>query len=364
VKTNRLGEGKNQSAAVMPTRPGFLERTHNAKKIMFFGLGFLGDMVHSLPALWMVRQAYPQAQLHVGAAAHVASFLECAPWVDRVWGYPRFPKHASLKENLDFVRRMRRERFDVLINLNRSDRSSWLTFFSGARERLGRMPGDGGPPFWRHRFTETVEDPFSAEPVYVQNCRCLEKAGFPFSQPEFHVEIKPAHLLAANISEADAGTYFHLSPFTTDDRKELTPAQLVELIKELQMRWPEKKLVLSGAPTERERAKLALLLKQLPHPPWRVFAGELDLMQLAAVIQHSAAHLCGDTGTLHMGLMTGTPTVSWFRPNPGSEKWIPVGTHHRTLFGTGNDPHAALQGIETAKLIAAVQAVLHAAKLA
>ena len=27
-------------------RNNFLERTRSAKKIMFFGLGFLGDMVH------------------------------------------------------------------------------------------------------------------------------------------------------------------------------------------------------------------------------------------------------------------------------------------------------------------------------
>jgi ADP-heptose:LPS heptosyltransferase len=114
-----------------PVQNNFLERTRHAKKVMVLDLGFLGDTVHLLPALWMVRQAYPRAELHVGVAAHVAAFMECVPWADRVWGYPRFPKHASLKENLDFVRRMRRERFDVLINLNGSDRSSWLTFLSG-----------------------------------------------------------------------------------------------------------------------------------------------------------------------------------------------------------------------------------------
>jgi ADP-heptose:LPS heptosyltransferase len=341
--------------------PGnFLECTRHAKKIMFFGLGFLGDTVHSLPALWKARRAYPNAELHAAVAAQVVSFMECVPWVNRVWGYQRFPKHASLKENLDFVRRMRRERFDALINLNGSDRSSWLTFLSGARERLGRMPEGGGPLFWRQRFTATVYHPFTTEPIYVQNCRCLEKAGFPSDPPEFHVAIKPAHLAAANISPAEAGTYFHLSPFTTDDRKELPAAQLVEFITAVQARWPEKKWVISGAPTERERGKMAALCKQLSRPPWRVFAGELNLMQLAAVIQHSAAHLCGDTGTLHIALMTGTPTVSWFRPNPGSAVWIPIGERFRTIFGTGTDPHAALQGIETVKLVAAVQAVLAA----
>ena len=105
---------------------------------MVLDLGFLGDTIHLLPALWMVRQAYPQAELHVAVAAHITSFMDCVPWVNRVWGYMRYPRHATLRENWQMISRLRREKFDVLINLNGSDRSSWLTFFSGARERLGR----------------------------------------------------------------------------------------------------------------------------------------------------------------------------------------------------------------------------------
>jgi ADP-heptose:LPS heptosyltransferase len=338
-------------------RIGFLERTRGAKKVMVLDLGFLGDTIHLLPALWMVRNAYPKADLHVAVAEHVISFMECVPWVNRVWGYPRFPRHATLRQNLGTVLRLRRERFDVLINLNGSDRSSWLTFFSGARERLGRMPSDGGPPLWRQMFTESVEHPFLPEPIYVQRCHCLEKAGFEFTQPEFHVDIKPAHLQAAGISAADAGTYFHLSPFTTDDRKELSPKRLAELVHALEDRWPEKKLVISAAPTERERGKMDSFLKLLRRKPWRVFAGELNLIQLAAVIQHGAAHLCGDTGTLHIALMVGTPTVSWFRPNPGMQAWIPVGDCYRTLIGSEADPHTLL-GVEVGELLDAVQKVL------
>ena len=123
----------------------FLQRTRAAKKVMVLDLGFLGDTVHLLPALWMVRQAYPQAELHVAVAAHITSLMDCAPWVNRVWGYMRYPRHATLRENWQMVSRLRREKFDVVINLNGSDRSSWLTFLSGARERLGRVPDDGGP---------------------------------------------------------------------------------------------------------------------------------------------------------------------------------------------------------------------------
>jgi ADP-heptose:LPS heptosyltransferase len=333
----------------------FYQRTRNAKKVMVLDLGFLGDTVHLLPALWMVRQAYPQARLHVTVAAHITSLMDCVPWVNHVWGYMRYPRHATLKENWQLVSRLRREKFDVVINLNGSDRSSWLTYLSGARERLGRIPDDGGPPFWRRMFTAHVSHSFTGEPVYVQRCHCLEKVGFPFTQPEFHVEIPPENLRATEITEAEAGTYFHISPFTTADYKELSPAQLAEFIGVLGKNFPDKKLALSCAPTERELEKMEKLLVLLPQKPWRVFAGTLNLVQLTAVIQHSALHFCGDSGPLHLAVMTQTPVVAWFWPNPGLREWIPVGEKYRAIVGTQEPATQFLCKVQTQELIRAVQ---------
>ena len=331
----------------------FLKRTRTAKKVMVLDQGFLGDTVHLLPALRMVRQAYPQAELHVIVASHITSLMDCAPWVDKTWGYMRFPRHATWRENFQIVRALRREKFDVLINLNGSDRSSWLSFFSGARERLGRRPDDGGPLFWRQMFTAHVQYPVNLDPMYLQRCRCLEKAGFPSAPPEFHVEISPARLRAADIEAADTGHYFHVSPFTTADRKELPPAQLVQLITTLGENFPGKKIALSCAPTERERRKMNELLALLPQKPWRVFAGNLTLPQFAAVIRHSALHLSGDTGPMHLAAMTRTPAIVWFWPNPGRNQWIPIGPQYRVFFG-GQEPGSPFLGkINTDELVKA-----------
>ena len=336
----------------------FFARTRTARKVMVLDLGFLGDTVHLLPALWLIRQAYPQAELHAAVSAHITSFMDCVPWVNRVWGYMRYPRHATLRENWQMISGMRREKFDVVINLNGSDRSSWLTFLSGARERLGRQPDDGGPPFWRHMFTSHIHHPFETEPVYLQRCHCLEKAGFPFQAPEFHVEINPENLRAADISSSDTGNYFHLSPFTTADYKELNPAQLAELISGLNQDFPQKKLALSCAPTDREREKMDGLLALLPQKPWRVFAGNLNLLQIAAVIKHSALHFCGDTGTLHLAVATQTPVVTWFWPNPSMKIWLPANGTCRAIVGVNEAGHAYLRGVSTAKLLSVTQALL------
>jgi hypothetical protein len=340
------------------SRESFLERTRTALRVMVLDLGFLGDTVHLLPALWMVRQAYPQAELHVAVSSHITSLMECVPWVNKTWGYMRYPRHATLLENFQIIRRLRREKFDVVINLNGSDRSSWLTFFSGAKERLGRTPDDGGPPFWKWMFTARVQHPFKPDPIHLQRCRCLEQAGFPSTPPEFHAEINPANLAAAGLTEADSGSYFHLSPFTTADHKELSPEQLTRFISALQTAFPDKHLVLSCAPTQREQRKMTELVALLHRKPWHVFAGTLTLTQLAAVIRHCALHICGDTGTLHLAAMTNTPAVAWFWPNPSLQQWLPIGNQYRVIVGT-NPPNAPfLQAVDNSVVIAAVQSVL------
>lgn len=336
----------------------FFPRTRNAKKVMVLDFGFLGDAVHLLPALWMVRQAYPQSELHVALATHAAPLMEVAPWINRTWGYMRFPRHATLRENLQLVAALRREKFDVLINLNGSERSSWLTFLSGARERLGRMPAEKVPLSWRLRFTAGVFHPFLTESLSLQRCRCLEKAGFPFIAPEFHVEISQAHLDAAKIVQTDVGNYFHISPFTTADHKELPPAQLAEFIVALSKVFHDKKLVLTCAPTERERNKMTALLATLPPKPWRVFPGNLTILQLAAVIKYSAASFSGDTGTMHLAAMAGTPFVAWFWPNPGRVEWLPARGNFRVLTGENGPDSPYLLKVRTDELIRATQSVL------
>ena len=169
---------------------------------------------------------------------------------------------------------------------------------------------------------------------------------------------RPADLQAAQISEADAGKYFHISPFTTADHKELAPEQLAELIGALRQNFPDQRLVLSCSPVARELEKMQQLLALLPEKPWRVCAGNLNLEQVTAVIKHSMLHLCGDTGTLHLAVMTGTPAVAWFWPNPGLRQWIADDEKYRVIVGANESGVPFLRQVATASLVAAAQTVL------
>jgi len=330
-----------------------------ARKILVMEVAGLGDNVHLLPALWLARRAWPDAQLHVCAAQGTSELFRLTPWVDRVWSYPWNPR-PGLGAHLAFGRQLRNERYDLVVNFSGSDRTTLLARQTGAPERWGRRPHDGGMAGFGWFYTRVLEHPFYAEPMFRQKWRCLRDQGLPAGEaPEFHVTIPAELRRRAGIEPADEGRYIHVSPFTTADRRELSPAQLGELIAGLQREFPQHRLVVSCAPTGRERGKLARLLAGLATPPWKVFAGTLDIPALAAVLERAALNLCGDTGSLHLSLMTGTPAVAWFRKHvrDAEREWIPPGSRYRVLVSDqGSD--AALAGIDTAALLGAARELI------
>ncbi len=336
--------------------PGFYEVTRKARRVMLLDLGFLGDSIHLLPALWTLRQAYPEAELHVMVSEHITKIMEVAPWIDRIWGYPRFPRGPKWYQDFGRVRRLRSAKFDVVINLNGSDRSSILTGLSGARWRLGRRPEDGGPAFWNAMFTHIVEHPYKTELISTQRWHCLKKAGFPGEKPEVHIET-PAEAKHRALQRAEGeGGWIHVSPFTTENYKELPPDQLADVLRELHRRLPDKKIILTCAGNEREKSKMTALLAALDFQPWRVFAGELDLLELSAIVQASCLHMGGDSGGLHVAWMTGVPTVTWFRRYDGLADWQPVGARHR--FVVGERTPEGLSGVETSSILVMAEDLL------
>ena len=336
----------------------------SVRKVLVMELAGLGDNVHLLPALWLVRRQWPQAKLHVMVNSHVASLFRLTPWLDRVLAYPSTPK-PKLAGNLDWVKRLRAEAYDCVINTTGSDRSAMITFATGAPVRFGRRPSDGGPPGWRYMFTEVMEFPPYRDPMYLQKWECLRAAGFgaPEDEPEFHVEIDPASRRRAGIEPEDEGRYLHVSPFTTANERELPAAQVAELIAGLRQRFTDFKIVVSCAANAREQAKMEALLPLLPERPWRVHAGTLDIADLAAVMQTSAVNLSGDTGSLHLAMMCGVPAVAWFREHKGEKEWIPLGPQYRVLISEGG-ARDALHGIDTKALLQAAGDVLEAARAA
>jgi heptosyltransferase I len=111
-------------------------------KILLLRLRLIGDVVFTTPLIAALRRAYPAARITYLVEDAAAPIVTGNPHLDEVIIAPRRRGIGRLIDDVRLARRLRRERFDLVLDLHGGPRSSWLAWASGAPERIGYdLPG-------------------------------------------------------------------------------------------------------------------------------------------------------------------------------------------------------------------------------
>lgn len=114
-------------------------------KIGIFLPNWLGDLVMATPTLRAVRRHFGSDALVVGIMRpHLGELLEGTGWLDEQWYFDPRARRRELG-HWSLLRRMRRERFDMLLMLTNSLRPALLGRLGRAKERIGYVRSGRGP---------------------------------------------------------------------------------------------------------------------------------------------------------------------------------------------------------------------------
>ena len=119
----------------------FYNETRAARKIIVIDLGYLGDSIHLLPALSEIKRNYPATPSCTSLRPGGKRTAAHGPCVDRTWPLVRSPQGTPWRTQWDWLQKIRREKFDVAFNFSGTDRTVFLTFFSGAPARVAFAGG-------------------------------------------------------------------------------------------------------------------------------------------------------------------------------------------------------------------------------
>jgi ADP-heptose:LPS heptosyltransferase len=310
------------------TLSGFYEQTRWARKVVVVDLGFLGDSLHLVPALWEIRDHYPQSKLHVLSSPVGAEVIGLAPCVDRLWPVELAPGKRTWREQWRIVRALRREQFDVAFNFGGSDRTIIMTALTAARWRVAHAAGRDH--FWnRWLIANWVprRDPDLA--VFEQRRQVLAACGFELEPPRFDLKLDEGsqNWAAARIPLGAV----HLSLNSANPLKEWPLEHHVVLLKSLWNARSELRVMVSAAARERERERLQQLAETVHDARLQVLSEKLSIAQLAGVLKRCRLHIGPDSGVLHLALALGVPTISFFRAHGGYRAWLPRGAAHRVI---------------------------------
>ncbi len=291
-------------------------------KILLVRLRLIGDVVFTTPLLRALRSRYPDGRLTYLVEPAAAPILHGNPHLSELIVVPKRSGLGRLHGDVALARRLRRQSFDVAIDLHGGPRSAWLTWGSGAPMRIG-YPIKGrrwmythivprsadltprhsvanqwdllgplgiGPPSPAHDPVEMMEDPMAAGRVGQR----MSAAG-----------IGPANPIV--VIHVSAGNAFRRWP----------PESFERLVEQLARRDRDRRILLTSGPSDAAaarriadgaRARLGVLATAVPD------TGDFDLAELRSLIARAAVYIGGDSGPLHIASTTGTPVVALLGP--------------------------------------------------
>jgi lipopolysaccharide heptosyltransferase I len=282
----------------------------------------IGDVVHALPILNLLRTHWPQSHIAWLVTPACAGLLEDHPQLDEVIPFERRlfgqawknPKAAA--RLYVFQKELRARKFDLVIDLQGLFRSAWLAKRSGAPIRVGFANArELAWTFYTHRVpVHTLEQHAIDRYLSVLEFLGLPKAPVDFVFPTSGVD-------RDHISQflPRGKRYAVLLPGTNWLTKRWPTEHFASLIRPLYERHGLT-TVLAGSPDEVSLCEQVYRHAATAHPDPRALppvinlAGKTTLRQLVALLRDADLVLANDSGPMHIASALGRPLVTLFGP--------------------------------------------------
>ncbi len=305
-------------------------------RVLIVKASALGDVIHALPVLAWLKSADPRMEIDWLVEEGFAPLLEGHPLLRRVHrlatrSWRRQGALAAGREALRTIERLRRERYDVVLDLQGNSKSGFFTRGSGAHRRYG-FARDGVRE-WPNLLATNRRVALTAADHHISDrSLAIARAAFPAGTVVVPAGPLPIHPEAARRVEARldecglAGRQFAVLHYGTtwptklwavEQWQALTQglASATGLVPVLTWGGAEELAVVEGLTRGAERA---------------VVWPRGTLPELAALLARAAVVIGGDTGPVHLAAAVGTPTVSLYRVTDSARNG-PRGERHVRL---------------------------------
>ena len=307
------------------------------ERILVIKLRQIGDVLLTVPTLRAIREKYPNGYIAVMVSAGTEAMLTGNPLINEVIVFDRSIVGDSffrrIRKEVAFALNVRKKKFDLTIDLTSGDRPAILSFFSGARYRVGADPLGKGFIGKRLLYTHCRLLENTRAHMVEQNLEIVRQIGIDtadrsvsFEIPEEALRTVQALFLQRAVSESALKVHLHpTSRWLFKCWRDDGVASLIDLLSEKY----QAQILLTCGPNRPEEEKARRIFDLSRFKPVDLI-GKTTLKELAAVSKASDLFIGVDSAPMHIAAAVGTPVVALFGPS-GEHHWGPWGPGHRVV---------------------------------
>lgn len=277
--------------------------------------GAIGDLLQLTPVIRQIKKNCPNAKISIVVSNSATKTLFVNnPYIDRIYIYDKKGEHKKLKDFLRLCKEIKKQKFDVVLNFQRSNLRLWLMTLLLRPTKIAVYNKD------------------ESQHAVLNHLETLKKLNIVIDPNDLELE-----LFLDEVSE-----HFTDKLFEDNRLKEKTVIALNPGASHKVNRWPTKYFSwLAKIIEEQLKAKCIIIcgkedidlaeeiVNNSSCSPINL-AGKINLLQLGAILKRCKILVTGDTGPMHIATAVGTKVIALFGA-ADPKRTGPVGKGHIIL---------------------------------
>ncbi len=267
------------------------------KKILVIQTAFIGDAILATGIIEKLHQYYTETEIHFLVRKGNESLFENHPFLRQVLVWDKSKKYSDLWRLLQAIRK---EKFDVAINLQRFGATGLLTGFSGATKTIGFEKN----PFF-FLFSESYPHEIQNSKHEVERNHELIKniTDNHFEKPKLYPSEKDINL----ISKYTENPFVCIAPASVWFTKQLPEEKWVELINKTNSAYT---IFILGSKADNDLAQR--IIDAAPNKNVVNLCGKISLLQSAVLMKLATMNYVNDSAPLHLASSVNAPVTAFF----------------------------------------------------
>lgn len=261
----------------------------------------IGDVLLSTAVLPGLRREFENSSIDFLVEGFASPVLEGNPYINDIVSYD-----TRRDSSISIILRVRRRRYDLVIDLFANPRTAVITLLSSAKYRVGF-------PFkWRRLAYNVVVPPRSGKAHNVEfNLDALRRIGIRVTSPTpaFYLDEASQRFAASFLSKnkLELGEFISINIGGGWKIKKFPINKFVELCAMIGTRLHRRVVVLYGPDEEEDASRISRSSGAILAPP-------TSLKEMGAMLRQSEALVTNDSGPMHIAAALGVPTLAIFGP--------------------------------------------------
>lgn len=286
-------------------------RHDSVRKILVRSVNWIGDAVMTTPAIGVIREHFPHAEITILANEMVSRLLSFHPGIDKIITFDRQGRHHGVAGRLRLAAELRKHSFDLAIILPNSFDSALVPWLAGIPARIGKC-SDGRTLLLSGRYDSAKGLPACHEVEYYLNLMKFFGIRGSCTQPHLLItsdeESKASELLAEQGIQANDFVLGINPGASYGSAKRWYPDRFAEVARRLADVWSAK-VVIFGGPGE---TSIAADIERLLEGTSVNLAGKTSVRELMVLIKRCNFFITNDSGPMHIAAAFDVPLVAIF----------------------------------------------------